>query len=97
VKELTARASVHGGSLHASAYRGYRKDPPVPGIEAFFSGLLRSHQGPECKSSERTHRPRDIAEHRVQVDAHFDSSAAILVDNPKVENFTTTDGFLIID
>jgi hypothetical protein len=30
-------------------------------------------------------------------DAHFDSSAAILADNPKVENFTTSDGFLIID
>jgi hypothetical protein len=50
VKELIARASGHGRSLHASAYRGYRKDPPVPGIEAFLSVFLRSHQGSECKS-----------------------------------------------
>ena len=33
----------------------------------------------------------------VLFDAHFDSSAAMLADNPKVENFTTRDGFLIID
>jgi hypothetical protein len=31
------------------------------------------------------------------VDAHFDSSATMLADNPKIENFTTRDGFLIID
>ena len=33
----------------------------------------------------------------IWVDAHFDSSVARLADNPNVENFTTTDGFLIID
>jgi hypothetical protein len=31
------------------------------------------------------------------VDAHFDSSVARLADNPKVENFTTSDGFLVTD
>jgi hypothetical protein len=31
----------------------------------------------------------------IWVDAHFDSSA--IDDNPKVENFTARDGFLIID
>jgi hypothetical protein len=30
-------------------------------------------------------------------DAHFDSNATTLADNPKVENLTTSDGFLIID
>jgi hypothetical protein len=30
-------------------------------------------------------------------DAHFDSSATMFADNPKVENLTTSDGFLIID
>jgi len=29
--------------------------------------------------------------------AHFDSKATMLVDNPKVENLTTSDGFLITD
>src|SRR5262249_16989943 len=33
----------------------------------------------------------------VRFDAHFDSSATMLAANPKVENFTTGDGFLIID
>jgi hypothetical protein len=33
----------------------------------------------------------------IWVDAHFDSSATMLADNPNVENFTTSDGFLIID
>jgi len=33
----------------------------------------------------------------VLFDAHSDSSATILADNPKVENFTTRDGFLSID
>jgi hypothetical protein len=30
-------------------------------------------------------------------DAHFDSRATMLADNPKVENLTTSDGFLIAD
>jgi hypothetical protein len=33
----------------------------------------------------------------IWIDAHFDSSATMLADNPKVENFTTSDDFLIID
>jgi hypothetical protein len=30
-------------------------------------------------------------------DAHFDSRATMLADNPKVDNLTTSDGFLIAD
>jgi hypothetical protein len=30
-------------------------------------------------------------------DAHFDSRATMLADNPKVANLTTSDGFLIAD
>ena len=40
---------------------------------------------------------RVSSNHRFGFTAHFDSRATMLADNPKVENLTTSDGFLIAD
>jgi hypothetical protein len=57
--------------------------PVMTEAELFNSGVLKQ-------------RPRR-ADLGYFFDAHFDSSATMFADNPKVENLTTSDGFLIID
>jgi hypothetical protein len=61
----------------------------------FCCAIMRSVTRLQCIADNQSNS--SITDLDLLFDAHFDSRATMLADNPKVENLTTSDGFLIAD